>query len=212
MTDQTTTESPGGGAVEAAKGVADRTAHRAGDVVGEATSQARAVAADAKSQARDLLDRGRRDLDQEANARSQQVAGSVRTLADRVGALAAGDPDGAGPLGDLLREGQDRLQTLAGRLDDGPAAVLDDLRHFARRQPVLFLAAAGGLGFLAGRFVRAARATDGDQVPPPAAFETGPPSPAPTAELAPQPGASLPAPELITDAPVPSGRAGDLPL
>jgi len=34
---------------------------------------------------------------------------------------------------------------------------LDDVRSFARRQPVLFLASAGAIGFLAGRFVRAGR-------------------------------------------------------
>lgn len=143
--------------VGAAKGVAERTAGRASDVAGEATEQAKVVAREAKDHVRDLVDRGRSDLGDEASARSQQAAGSVRTLADRVGALASGDPDSSGPLADLLREGQDRLQTFAGRLDDGPAAVLDDVRSFARRQPVLFLASAGAIGFLVGRLARATR-------------------------------------------------------
>lgn len=143
--------------VSAAKDVAGRTASRAGDVAGEAQTQAKVVAREAKDHVRDLMDRGRSDLGDEAAVRSQQVAGTIRTLADRAGALANGDPQGAGPLADLLREGQDRLQTLAGRMEDGPQAVLDDVRNFARRQPVLFLASAGALGFLAGRLVRAGR-------------------------------------------------------
>lgn len=145
------------GKVAAAKDVAGKTASRASEVAGEAQTQAKVVAREAKDHVRDLMERGRSDLGGEATVRSQQAAGTIRTLAERAGALANGDPEGAGPLADLLREGQDRLQTLAGRLDDGPQAVLDDVRNFARRQPVLFLASAGALGFLAGRLVRAGR-------------------------------------------------------
>lgn len=141
----------------AAKEVAGRTASRAGEVAGEAQTQAKVVAREAKDHVRDLMDRGRSDLGSEATARSQQVAGTIRTFADRAGALANGDPQGAGPLADLLREGQDRLQMLAGRLEDGPEAVLDDVRNFARRKPALFLVSAGALGFLAGRMVRAGK-------------------------------------------------------
>ena len=160
MTDQMTTPAStgdGAGKAEAAKEVAGRAAERAGDVAGEAQAQAKAVARQATGQVKDLVDRGRRDLGAEAATRSRQAAGSVRTLADQVGALAVGDPQAAGQLGDLLREGQDRLEAFAGRLEDGPDAVLDDVRRFARRQPLLFLAAAGAVGFVAGRLVRAGR-------------------------------------------------------
>ncbi len=160
MTDQMTTPSrtgDGAGKAEAVKEVAGRAAERAGDVAGEAQAQAQAVARQAKEQVHDLVDRGRRDLGAEAATRSRQMAGSVRTLADQVGALADGDPQSAGPLTDLLQEGRDRLQSFAGRLDDGPNAVLDDMRRFARRQPLLFLATAGAIGFVAGRLVRAGR-------------------------------------------------------
>ena len=160
MSDQMTTPvntGDGAGKAEAAKEVAGRAAERAGDVAGEAQAQAKAVARQATGQVKDLVDRGRRDLGAEAATRSRQAAGSVRTLADQVGALAAGDPQAAGQLGDLLREGQDRLEAFAGRLEDGPDAVLDDVRRFARRQPLLFLAAAGAVGFVAGRLVRAGR-------------------------------------------------------
>jgi ElaB/YqjD/DUF883 family membrane-anchored ribosome-binding protein len=147
----------GGGKTEAAKEVAGRAAGRAGEVAGEAQAQAQAVARQARDQVRDLVDRGRRDVGGEAAVRSRQVAGSLRTLAGQVGALAEGDPQAAGPLADLVREGRERLEALAGRLDEGPNVVLDDVRRFARRQPVLFLATAGAIGFVAGRLVRAGR-------------------------------------------------------
>jgi ElaB/YqjD/DUF883 family membrane-anchored ribosome-binding protein/uncharacterized protein YjbJ (UPF0337 family) len=160
MTEQVTTPQHGGDGsqkVEAAKEVAGRAAERASGVAGEAQAQAQVVAGQARDQFKELVDRSRRDLGHEAANRSRQAAGSLRTLAGQVGALADGDPQAAGPLGDLMREGRDRLQAFADRLDDGPIAVFDDVRRFARRQPVLFLATAGALGFVAGRLVRAGR-------------------------------------------------------
>ena len=120
------------------------------------------MARDAADHVRGLVDRARRDVDDEARVRSRQAAGAVRTFADQVGALADGDPDRAGSLAGLVRDGQDRLAMLASRLDDGPTALLDDVRRFARRQPVLFLASAGALGFVAGRLLRASREVTSD--------------------------------------------------
>ena len=142
---------------EQAKEVAGRTADRAGDVAGEVGAQAKVVARDAKEQARRLVDQGRQHLDDEARARSRQAAGGLRTIADQLGALSDGADERAGALGDYARQGRAQLSRLADRLDDGPAAVLDDVRRFARRQPVVFLAAAGAVGFVVGRLVRGAR-------------------------------------------------------
>jgi ElaB/YqjD/DUF883 family membrane-anchored ribosome-binding protein len=163
------------------KQVAARTADRAGDVAGEAGAQAKVVVRDAKEQARQLLDQGRHHLDEEARARSQQAAGGLRTIADQLGALSDGAGDRAGALGDYARQGRQQLSQLADRLDEGPAAVLDDIRRFARRQPVVFLAAAGALGFVAGRLIRGARdaarpdTTDGTLPAPSAGDRTGGP-------------------------------------
>jgi ElaB/YqjD/DUF883 family membrane-anchored ribosome-binding protein len=163
MTDQTTTPTPNGGdssgKVEQAKQVAGDAVGRVQDVAGEAGVQAKAVMRDARTQMHDLVDRTRQNVDVEARQRSRQAAGSLRTFADQLGALAAGDTTGAGALGDYARQGRDRLSQFADRLEDGPSAVLDDVRRFARRQPVLFLAAAGAVGFVAGRLLRAGRET-----------------------------------------------------
>lgn len=166
-----------GASADAAKGVAERGAERASEVAGEAMAEARTVARDAKEHVRELVDRSRQDIGDEAAARSRQAAGTVRTFADRMGALANGDPQNAGPLADLAREGQERLSAFAARLDEGPSAVLDDVRRFARRQPMLFLATAGVVGFVAGRLVRAGREAEptapggtgrAEPLPPPA--------------------------------------------
>jgi hypothetical protein len=188
------------GKVEAAKEVAGQAAERAGAVADEASTQVRAVAREAKDHVRDLIDRSRQDLDSEAAARSQQAAGTLRTFADRMGALAEGNPEAAGPLTDLIREAQDKMSTFAGRLDDGPGAVLDDVRRFARRQPALFLASAGALGFLAGRFVRArgGSPTDAPSETPPAGIGS-----TPDLSSAPLPDAGFPAPTTMSAPPDP---------
>jgi hypothetical protein len=144
------------GRSEQVKQVASTATDRAGDVVAEARDQARYVGREAKDQAREVADRARQEMREQAQARSQQAAASLRTLGDRLNALASGDAQSAGPLVDYLREGQDKVATLASRLESGPDEVLDELRQFARRKPMVFLASAGLLGFVAGRLVRSA--------------------------------------------------------
>jgi hypothetical protein len=139
-----------------AKDVAKSAVDRAGDVAGEVGTQAKVVVRDAQAQARELVGQGRKHLDTEMRERGRQAAGGLRTLADQLGALSEGDSERAGALGDYARQGRAQLVRLADRLDQGPSAVLDDVRGFARRQPALFLAAAGALGFVAGRLMRGA--------------------------------------------------------
>jgi len=189
MTDQITpsgaTHDSADGTARAAREVAGRGAERASDVAGEAMTEAKAVAREAKDHVRNLVDRSRQDMNDEATARSRQAAGAVRTFADRVGALADGDPEAAGPLADLAREGRDRLAQFAARLDEGPTAVLEDVRRFARRQPMLFLASAGALGFIAGRLVRAGR-EQGSASTTATSYPTGTmPRPVPATAMAP---------------------------
>jgi hypothetical protein len=160
MTDQFTTNQAGGtspGKADQAKEVAGQAVERAQEVAGHATDQAKAVVRDARQQVRGLVDRTRQNIDQEAGVRSRQAAGSLRSFADQLGALADGSVSGAGELGDYARQAGERISRLAERLEDGPNAVLDDVRRFARRQPGLFLAAAGAAGFVAGRLLRAGR-------------------------------------------------------
>jgi hypothetical protein len=175
MTDQRTTSDPipstsppgaEGSTADQAKEVAKGAVDRASDVAGQASEQAKAVVRDARDHAREVVARSREHVDVEARARSRQAAGGLRSLSDQLGALIEGDQQRAGVLGDYARQGREKLDQLASRLDDGPTAVLDDVRRFARRQPALFLAAAGAVGFIAGRLVRGVRDADDGGTPP----------------------------------------------
>lgn len=158
MTDVSTSKTTE--AKQQAQEVGSNAAGRAGDVVADAQEQAKAVTSQAKNELQKVWDQSRDEVAQQAQQRGQQAAGSLRTLGDRLGSLADGDTDNAGPLLDYVRDGRDRVASLADRLEQGPDAVLADVRAFARNRPMIFLACAGGLGFLAGRMVRSGASGD----------------------------------------------------
>ena len=69
----------------------------------------------------------------------------------------AGQP---GPVSDVTRQLADKSRQVASRLEEGGVqGVGDDLRRFARRQPGLFLAAAGVAGFVVTGCCATRRAT-----------------------------------------------------
>ena len=143
----------------AASDVASTAAAGAKDVAGEAAAQAKVVAGEAKRQVGAVVDKTRQELSSQADQRTQQAAGGLRTLADQVTALAEGRPDEAGPLAGYLGDAHSRLSSLADRLESGgPQGLLNDVTDFARRRPVVFLAAAVGAGFMVGRLARAGKA------------------------------------------------------
>src|SRR5687768_16016360 len=105
-------------------GTGSAVTERVAEVGAEAGTQVKAVAREATDHVRDLVDRARSDVQQQARERSGQAADSLRTLSDRLSALAGGRPEAAGPLVDYLQDAGDRVTRLAGRLDQGPDAVL----------------------------------------------------------------------------------------
>ena len=146
-------------------GTVSAVAESASDVGAEAGAQVKAVAQEASAHVRELADRARSDVRQQAQVRAGQAADGVRTFSSQLDALAAGDVDGAGPLAEYVRDASARASRLAGRLDQGPDAVLDDVRAFARRRPLVFLGVAGVLGFAAGRLLRSGASAATDEVP-----------------------------------------------
>lgn len=148
--------------------VASSAASGARDVVDEATTQAKAVAGQARQHLSTVVDQTKTGLRDQADERSRQAAGGLRTFSDQVNALAEGRPGDAGPLAGYLRDAETHVSKLADRLEQGgPQGIVDDVSDFARRRPVLFLAAAVGAGFVAGRLLRAGSAAqrqagDGD--------------------------------------------------
>lgn len=169
------------------------------DAAGEVAAQAKVVAGEARRQIGTVVDETRQALSQQADDRTIQAAGGLRTLADQVSALADGRPHDAGPLAGYLGDAQSRVSAFAERLETGgPQGLLDDVTDFARRRPIVFLAAAMGAGFVVGRLARAGRAAQQDDAAAPTSRVT--PGAVPTDELPP------PAPML--DAPVGTAVSG----
>jgi hypothetical protein len=152
------------GAAEAASTARDG----AKEVAGEAVTQVKAVAGEARQQVSSLVEQTRGELSKQADERTKQAASGLRTLADQVDALANGRPDESGPLAGLLGEAHGRVSTFAERLESGgPSQLVDDVSNFARRRPIMFLAATVGAGFVVGRLARAGRAATQDSASEP---------------------------------------------
>jgi len=159
--------STSGGTTETAKAeaanVASTAADGARDVASEASAQARVVANEAKQQFDRLISQSRDEIRLQADQRSTQAAGQLRTLSEQFRALAESRPEDAGPLLTYIREAEDRLRSLAWRMEQGgPQGIIDDVTRFARRRPGMFLAGALGMGFVVGRLVRAGASNQQD--------------------------------------------------
>jgi vacuolar-type H+-ATPase subunit H len=198
--------SVGGTAKDEAASVASSAAEQAREIATEAKDQARTVVASATDGARDMVQHTVGELRNQADDQARRVAGSVRSTSEQLKALSEGNPDAAGPIGDYVRDGADRLARLAERLESrGWDGVLADAGRFARRRPGVFLAGAMTAGFFVGRFLR----NQGDGAAseqPPAAVPAVPASTGPTASTtspasAAAPSSTAPPPDLPTAMP-----------
>ena len=151
-------------ATSAAGDVASTATAGAKDVAGEAATQAKVVAGEAKRQVGNVVDQTRHELAQQADAAHQpgrrwpaHVVGSGRrrwpTAAPATPARWPATSTTPGP-------GCRRSPTASS--EGGPQGLLDDVTDFARRRPIVFLAAAGAAGFVVGRLARAGRAVQQD--------------------------------------------------
>lgn len=149
MTDTPTAEK----AQAAASTAADEGKHVAGVAQGEAAK----VASEAKSQATSLAKEATTQVaDQVTEQTVQQrdkLVSTLGTLGDDLHQMA--DNGQGGLASDVAREIATHAQSLTSYLDGRePAALLDDVRDFARRRPGLFLAGALVAGVVAGRVAR----------------------------------------------------------
>jgi hypothetical protein len=141
-------------AASVGQGVAEAGQHVAG-VAKEQTSQ---VTAEAGRQAKDLLSQAQGGLKEQAGVQQQKLVSGLQALRDELNSMVSGN-NNPGVATDLARQAADRTGSAATWLDGrDPAAVLDDLTAFARRRPGVFLAAAAGIGLLAGRLTRGLKA------------------------------------------------------
>jgi hypothetical protein len=130
-------------------------------VASDAAEQVKDVAAQAKSQVTDLIGQTRQEVRQQAEAKGQEAATSLRKFSEQITALSQGRPSEAGQLTSYLDDARQRVQGIADTLEQrGPQGLLDDVTQFARRKPGTFLLIAAVAGFGVGRLVRAGAASE----------------------------------------------------
>lgn len=136
-------------------GQVGRTAADAGGQVAQTTKeQAQNVVGEAKQQARDLVGEARTQVQDQAGTQKGRAVEGLRSLGDELHGMSS--QDGASGLAtEVARQAAQRAHGLADHLDrHEPAELLDQVRSYARRRPVVFLAGAAVVGILAGRMTR----------------------------------------------------------
>jgi hypothetical protein len=148
-----------------AKSVASDAADGGRRVAETAASGAKDVVAEATTQARQLFDQLRSELDGQASAQGQRAVAGLRSLADELRQMAAA-PDQRGVAGEAAQQAADRASSFADWLDNrAPGDILDEARSLARRRPGAFLLGAAAIGLLGGRMTRGLTGAGSDQQP-----------------------------------------------
>ena len=168
---ETDERSTGDVAKEQAGDLKDSAADAGRHVADVAKDQAQQVAGEAGRTAKDLLDQGRAELEEQASTQQVRAAAGLHSIGSELRSLANGSTE-TGLVVDLAREAGNRAESLAHWLETRqPADVLEDVRSFARQRPGTFLALAATAGAVSARLAR------GIQAGPPAKSA---PSPKPT--------------------------------
>lgn len=209
-----------------AKNAAGDVAHDAQDagraVADTARTEAAGVKDDAVREGRKLWDETTSTLGTHATDQLGRAAGTLRTFSDDLGRMSRGEQPEDGLAKDLAGQVTDRTDSIASWLEDHePVDVLTEVKSFARRRPVAFLAIAAGIGFAAGRLTRSVAQSHMDDsgsessAPHRALVERPSPDTAalrsagrqysysPTGEVSPPPGDGSPVPPSVPGAPVP---------
>ena len=134
-------------AKEEAADVASSAKAQAGEVVATAQEQAASVVERAKeetaevaevvtTEARDMVETTRSELESQAETQIEQIAESLHRLAGQALALARGNPEQAGPLGDMVGRAGGELQAVAAGIEErGSAGMLHDVQRVVRQRP-----------------------------------------------------------------------------
>lgn len=171
------------GAADVAKGeaanVKDTAVDAGKNVAATAKDEAGNVVAETKAQAQSLLGSVTSEVRGQAGSQQQKIAASVQSLAQELTGMVSGSSE-SGPLTDLAQQAADKGSEIARWLEDRePTDVLAEVKSFARRRPVTFLALCGLAGVVAGRLTRGAVAANtsldspSTSLPSPRAVETG---------------------------------------
>jgi hypothetical protein len=130
------------------------------NVAATAKGEAANVAQEAKQQAKSLVGTVTSEVRDQGRAQQQRIATGVHSLAKELGGMAAAS-DQSGPLTDLAQQGARKVGEIGHWLENKePSDVLDEVKRFARRRPVMFLGLCGLAGVVVGRLARGAVAAN----------------------------------------------------
>jgi hypothetical protein len=94
------------------------------------------VAEVATAEAREMVETTRSELESQAEAQLAQLSEFLRRTAGQALALARGNPDQAGPLGDLVGRAGEELRSVAAGIEErGSQGLLEDAQRIVRRRP-----------------------------------------------------------------------------
>ena len=139
----------------------------AGNVASTAADQAKQVTHETKRQAQDLIQQGRSQLQQQARTGQQKAGEGISGIAQQLRTMVEGGGETpSGPAADLVRQAGDKLEELAGWVQQRePGDLVDEVRAFARRKPGVFLLGAAVAGVVAGRLTTGVVAAHKDSSP-----------------------------------------------
>jgi hypothetical protein len=151
-----------GGVRDQARNLGSEAAQAGGNVAQTAKEEGRQVVHEASRQARNLYSEARTQLAGQASDQQRRATGGLRSLADEMRSMAE-HGDRSGPVSELARQAADRVQNVAGWLENRePGDLIAELRNYARRNPGTFLVGAALLGVVAGRLTRGVVAASND--------------------------------------------------
>lgn len=150
-----------GGTADTAKAGAGQVAQDAKDsgraVASTAVAQGKDVLHESRRQVKDLTSQARQQVSEQSRAQQHKAASGLRSLADELSTISSGTGGQSGVVTDLAGQAADRIQHLAGWLQQRePGELVEELRGMARRRPGVFLLGALAAGVAAGRLTRGA--------------------------------------------------------
>ncbi len=126
--------------------------------------QAGAVAEEAVTQVRDLLDQTWAQVSEQAGGAQHKLAESVRSLSEELRLMGKGSGSGSGPAPEFARTLASKGSAVADYLAaKEPGELVEELRTLAGRRPGGFLLGALAAGVAAGRLMRTGSAGPADR-------------------------------------------------
>ena len=166
---QSTSETTGTGTASAVKEEAGYVASEAKvagkQVAATAKDEARRVTTDAKDQAKNLFHQTTNELSSQAGVQQKRAAEGLKTVSGELRSMADNSQQ-SGVATSVVQQVAGQVDNVADWLGDrDPAAILDEVKTFARQKPGVFIAIALGAGLLAGRVIRSLATPDDDSTP-----------------------------------------------